>query len=229
MFSVYSEEKNDNKARNIGFSYHDNAELLDNILTAHPEIDVVQLQINYLDWDSPNVQSKKCYEVALKHKKRVIAMEPVKGGMLADIPYDAEVTLKRINSEASNASWAIRFVAGLDNVMVVLSGMSNIYQVNDNVDCMLACKPLSQHEVEAIQSVVETINNKIDIPCTACLYCSDVCKKIYQYPIIFHFIILIIANMVVLKLRNFLPSVIIMLIILVMEKQEIVYHAENVK
>ena len=176
-FQFIQKKKNDNKVRNIGFSYHDDAELLDNILTAHPEIDVVQLQINYLDWDSPNVQSKKCYEVALKHKKRVIAMEPVKGGMLADIPYDAEVTLKRINSEASNASWAIRFVAGLDNVMVVLSGMSNIYQVNDNVDCMLACKPLSQHEVEAIQSVVETINNKIDIPCTACLYCSDVCKK----------------------------------------------------
>jgi predicted aldo/keto reductase-like oxidoreductase len=181
-FEFLGKMKAEGKARHIGFSYHDNADLLDKILTEQNDVDFVQLQINYIDWNSEAIQSRKCYEVAAKHGKPVIVMEPVKGGTLALLPEEADSLFKIYSRTASAASWAIRFAASLKNVMVVLSGMSALDQLVDNAAYMRNFKPLNDHEQAIIKRVTEIINRKVEIPCTACAYCIEGCPQKIAIP-----------------------------------------------
>ncbi len=181
-FSFVSRKKEEGKVKQFGFSYHDNADLLDEILTEHPEVDFVQLQINYLDWDSGSIQSRRCYEVARKHRKPIIVMEPVKGGMLANIPEKAQKILKEYHPDQSVPSWAIRYAASLEGVMMVLSGMSNMDQLLDNLSYMEDFQPFTLEETEVVRKVVGTINETIAIPCTACQYCVEKCPKQIAIP-----------------------------------------------
>lgn len=181
-FSWIAEKKRQGLIKHMGFSFHDTAEVLDKILTEHPEMEFVQLQINYLDWDSEGVQSRKCYEVASKHGKPVIVMEPVKGGTLAKLPAAAEALLRQADPDASIPSWAVRFAAGLPNVKMVLSGMSSTEQLLDNTGFMQDFVPLTQQEQAVITQVVDTINASIAIPCTGCAYCTEGCPMHIAIP-----------------------------------------------
>lgn len=175
------EKKKEGKIKHFGFSFHDNAEALDEILTNHPETEFVQLQLNYLDWDNDAVQAKLCYEVAEKHNMPVIVMEPVKGGTLAVLPESADSIFKA-ESSASTASWAIRFAASQKNVFMVLSGMSDEAQMNDNISTMEDFKPLSEHEMDTVAKVVDAYKSFNTVPCTACRYCTDGCPMSIRIP-----------------------------------------------
>lgn len=180
-FNWLADKKAQGLVKHMGFSFHDNADLLDEVLTAHPEMEFVQLQLNYLDWDSDWVQSRKCYEVCVKHGKPVVVMEPVKGGTLANVPAEAETLFRAADPQMSISSWAIRFAASLPNVMMVLSGMSTLEQMQDNVSYMEDFKPLTEEEVAMCAKVADIINGQIAVPCTACSYCTEGCPQ--QIPI----------------------------------------------
>ena len=171
--------------RHYGFSFHDSPELLDKLLTEHPDVDFVQLQINYADWENPEVQSRACYEVARKHGKQVVIMEPVKGGALANPPEQVKALFDAAKPGASYASWALRFAASLDGVLAVLSGMSNLEQVDDNLATMSDFQPLNDAEQKVIQQAQHILGNSAAIACTACHYCTAGCPKKIAIPEIF--------------------------------------------
>ena len=175
-------KKAEGKIRHLGFSFHDTPELLDKVLTEHPEAEFVQLQINYADWENPGVRSRECYEVARKHGKPVVIMEPVKGGSLAGMAEPVRKVLTDANPNVSVASWAVRYAASLDGLVTVLSGMSNLDQMKDNISYMEDFKPLSNSERAVVAKAVEELNKIPQIPCTECRYCVDGCPQKISIP-----------------------------------------------
>lgn len=176
--------KEEGKIKHFGISFHDKADVLDQILTEYPQVEVVQIQFNYVDYEDASVESRKCYEVCQKHNKPVIVMEPVKGGSLVNLPQDAKKILDDLKG-GSTASYAIRFAASFDSIMMVLSGMSNMEQLNDNISYMKEFEPLNQTELDAIDKVREIFRAQNLIPCTACRYCIDGCPKNILIPDLF--------------------------------------------
>lgn len=176
--------KAEGRIRHVGLSFHDRAEVLDQILTEYPQIEVVQIQFNYLDYDDIAVQSRKCYEVCRKHGKPVLVMEPVKGGSLVNLPEEAKKVLGDLHG-GSPASYAIRFAAGFPGMMMVLSGMSNMEQMKDNLSYMRDFKPLNETELAAVNKVQEIFHKMNMIPCTACRYCVEGCPKQISIPDLF--------------------------------------------
>lgn len=181
-FSWLMEKKRQGLVKHIGFSFHDNAALLERVLTEHPEMEFVQLQINYLDWESNAIQSRLCYETATRHGVPVWVMEPVKGGTLAKVPAAVTEMFKAYDQKASIPSWAIRFAASLDNVKLVLSGMSDREQMLDNTSYMMDFKPLTEEERRMVLRAAGIINGQVSIPCTGCSYCTDGCPKKIAIP-----------------------------------------------
>lgn len=176
--------KEEGKVKHVGISFHDKADVLEQILTEYPQIEVVQIQFNYVDYDDPAVESRKCYEVCKKHGKPVIVMEPVKGGNLVNLPQSAKDIFSELG-ESSPASYAIRFAAGFEGIDMVLSGMSNLEQMTDNISYMKDFQPLNSTEMEAVQKVQEIFKGMNLIPCTACRYCEAGCPQKIAIPNLF--------------------------------------------
>ena len=178
------QEKERGRIRRLGFSFHDSPEVLDQMLTELPEAEFVQLQINYADWEDQEVQSRRCYEVAQKHGKPVIVMEPIRGGSLASEKAVCAPLLKEADPEASLASWALRFVAGLPGVAMVLSGMSTLQQLEENVALFSRIKPLSEKEKALLVQAADMLRAAGAIPCTGCKYCVEGCPANIDIPAI---------------------------------------------
>ena len=178
------ELKAEGKVKHVGLSFHDSAEYLDMILTENPEIEIVQIQFNYLDFEDADVQSRACYEVCLKHNKPCLIMEPVKGGQLANLPAQAVEKFKELGS-ASPASYAIRYCGSFENNVMILSGMSNLEQMQDNLSYMTEFKPLTKEEFKVIDEVKDLLETLKVIPCTGCRYCVDGCPQSIRIPDLF--------------------------------------------
>lgn len=181
-FSFLEDLKGRGLVHEIGFSFHASAMELEQILQLHPEVDFVQLQINYLDWDSPTVQARYCLDIARQNGKKVVVMEPIRGGTLANLPSSAANPLRRVSLLSSNASWALRFAAIQDGVDMVLSGMSSIAQVEDNVRTFSLPMQLTQEELVAIWETRDLLNAIPSIPCTGCGYCTAKCPEDIPIP-----------------------------------------------
>ena len=180
-YDIAQELKAEGKVRHVGISFHDSAEFLEYILQTRPEIEVVQLQFNYLDFEDENVQARKCYEVCCRYGKPVLVMEPVKGGTLARLPLEAKAIYEQLG-DASPASYAVRYAAGFENVVMVLSGMSDLEQVKDNVATFSPLKPLDAAEQAAVSKVIEILRTKDLVACTNCRYCVDGCPQEIKIP-----------------------------------------------
>ncbi len=180
-FEFIQKKKEEGRILHTGFSFHDTADVLDDVLTAHPEVDMVQLQLNYLDWESESIQSRKCYETARAHQKPIVGMEPVKGGTLAALPPPAEKLLRDVAPRRSPSSWAIRFAASHEGVELILSGMSELAQLLENTETMGDFSPMTDAEFAIVGQVAAMLQNSAAIPCTACGYCEETCPK--QIPI----------------------------------------------
>lgn len=178
-FGFLNRLKADGRIGKTGFSYHGDAATLEKILQAHPDVDIVQLQINYLDWDDPAMEAHKCYDIAARFGKEVVVMEPVKGGTLVDLPPEAARLLQQANPYKSIASWAIQFAQSLEQVSIVLSGMNTMEQIQDNMRDM---RPLSQSEYALLEQAAEIIAGNTAIPCTGCRYCVKECSKKIPIP-----------------------------------------------
>lgn len=183
-YETVLELKNQGKIRHMGISFHDKAEVLDRILTEYPQIEIVQIQFNYFDYDDPAVESRKCYEICRKHHKPVIVMEPVKGGSLVQLPPEAQAVFDGLQG-GSNASYAIRFAAGFEGIVMVLSGMGSMEMLRDNLSYMSDFQPLSQKEMEAVEQVCGVLKKQNRIGCTDCKYCMQVCPQNIQIPGLF--------------------------------------------
>ena len=181
-FNWLLEKKRQGLVRHAGFSFHDTPELLDEILMKYPELEFVQMQLNYLDWESEWIQSRAVYETAVKHGKPVVVMEPVKGGTLAKVPQSVEQLFHAADPGMSVPSWAIRFAATQENVMVVLSGMSTLAQMEDNTGYMQDFRPLTSHEIALTHLAADMINSQITVPCTGCSYCTEGCPQHIPIP-----------------------------------------------
>lgn len=184
-YEIAQELKHEGKIRHVGISFHDKADVLDRILTEHPEVEVAQIQFNYVDYDDAGVESRLCYEVCRKHGKPVLIMEPVKGGSLANLPPEAGAVLDALGSGLSHASYAVRFAASFEGVLSVLSGMSTLEQLEDNLSYMKDFKPLNAAEQAAVRRVCDIFRAQNLIPCTACRYCTDGCPKQISIPDLF--------------------------------------------
>jgi len=168
--------------KHMGFSFHDCPELLDDVLTRYPEMEFVQLQINYTDWERPSIQSRRCYETARRHGKPIIVMEPIKGGTLAHLPVNVEKIFREADPDVSIASWALRFPASLEGVAVVLSGMSSIEQMENNLSFMKDFVPLSKREQAVVKKAAAALDELDTIPCTSCHYCTKGCPQNIDIP-----------------------------------------------
>lgn len=182
VFEWLQKKKRDGLVKHTGFSFHDSPELLEQVLKKHPEMEFVQIQLNYLDYESPAVRSRECYEVAVKYGVPVVIMEPVKGGTLVDMPQEIIDMYKACHPDMSVASWAVRFAASHENVKMVLSGMSSLEQMEDNTSYMQEFVPLDEEEKSLIGKAVDILNRSIAIPCTGCSYCTDGCPKKIAIP-----------------------------------------------
>ena len=185
LWDFVRELKEKGLVKHWGFSFHATPEILDEVLTKYPDTEFVQLQINYADWENPEVASRACYEVCRKHGKPVVVMEPVKGGTLASPPQPILDILKAADPEASPASWAIRYVASLPGILSVLSGMSNIEQMEDNLSYMKEFRPLSDEERDVMRRAQAALAEIDQIPCTGCHYCTEGCPQQIPIPEIF--------------------------------------------
>ena len=185
IWDFLAQRKAEGLIKHLGFSAHCTPEMLDEVLTAHPDMEFVQLQINYADWESDGVQARKCYEVARRHGKPVIIMEPVKGGMLASLPEGAAAPLLTARPDMSLASWALRFAASLEGLVTVLSGMSNVEQMKDNIALMRDLKPFCEAERAALAETQTYLASVPQVPCTGCSYCTKGCPQEIPIPDIF--------------------------------------------
>lgn len=174
-FEFVRQKKQEGKIKNMGFSFHDKPEALIEAIEAFPDCDFIQLQINYIDWTNSSIESKKCYEIASKYKKPVVVMEPVKGGALANLPDKAEKIFKNYDEDKESVSWALRFCNELDNVFMILNGVSSLEQMKSSINIFKDIKPLNEEEHELITQVRDIVNNLTPIKCTECNYCIEYC------------------------------------------------------
>ncbi|MGN6713564.1 aldo/keto reductase [Anaerocolumna jejuensis] len=184
-FEIVRQLKEEGKIKHIGLSFHDKAEVLEEILREQPDVEVVQIQFNYADYDDPGIESYKCYQICEKYNKPVIVMEPVKGGVLVNLPEEAKKLLSDYNREASYASYAIRYCASFEKVFMVLSGMSTVEQMEDNIGYMKEFKPFTKEEYNIVDHIREMLKGQDNIACTACKYCIDECPKSIPIPDLF--------------------------------------------
>lgn len=183
-FETVKKLKEQGKVRHIGLSFHDKSDVLDMILSEHPEIETVQIQFNYLDYEDPSVEGRRCYEICRKYNKPVIVMEPVRGGALVNLPEKAKNILTSLNG-GSVASYAIRYAASFEGMFMVLSGMSNMEQMNDNLSYMKDFVPFNEKEYKAVETVCAVMKDEDLIPCTACSYCVEGCPMNIPIPDLF--------------------------------------------